>query len=69
MASATRCCVCLDTAPHRASEPTEAVYVLPANATSVAMALEVRDDYAVAQATLHLTLAPWQWRKRALLRP
>lgn len=47
-----------DEAPHIAiSAPKELVQELKAGATSASMALSVRDDYRVARATLHLTLA------------
>ncbi|TFW35224.1 DUF4175 family protein [Massilia horti] len=39
------------------SEPAEMVHELAPDAKSAAMAIEVRDDYQVARATLHLTLA------------
>jgi hypothetical protein len=39
------------------STPVEMVHELPMDATSAAMAVTVRDDYAISRATLHLTLA------------
>lgn len=39
------------------SQPTQMIQELKLDATSAAMALTVRDDYAVRRATLHLTLA------------
>jgi len=39
------------------SQPNEIIKELPRDATQAAMAISVRDDYQVRQATLHLTLA------------
>jgi hypothetical protein len=39
------------------SKPTQMIHELREGATTAAMALSVRDDYAVRRATLHLTLA------------
>jgi hypothetical protein len=39
------------------SQPNEIIKELPRDATQAAMAISVRDDYQVKQATLHLTLA------------
>jgi len=39
------------------TQPTQMIQELKPDATSAAMALSVRDDYAVRRATLHLTLA------------
>ena len=39
------------------SKPAQMIHELKEGATTVAMALSVRDDYAVRRATLHLTLA------------
>ena len=39
------------------SAPTQMIQDLRENATSTAMAIQVRDDYAIRRATLHMTLA------------